>query len=238
MSKVKILTFKEVPPGTVFVTGFAGFGMVGYLTVDYLINKLRPERVGFVITKYLPDTVSYSPSYGIETPFELYLYENRVLFLHNRWLPHPLERSYFARAIAKWLKKVKVKYALLVGGLDKSFQKDPSSKMMWVKTSHYSGELPEEQSLPEGLHIVGPLALLLAMMEVEGIPALTILPFCESARQDPRAAAVAVDYISRRLGINVDTKELIERANLIERELEKLQRLMEARTSHKESHYM
>ncbi len=238
MSKVKVLTLKEVPPGIVFVTGFAGFGMVGYLAVDYLVNKLKPERVGFVLTKYLPDTVSYSPEYGIETPFELYLYDNRVLILHNRWLPHPLERSYFARGIAKWLKRIKVRYALLIGGLDKSFQKDPNSRMMWAKTSHYVGEVPNEKNLPEGLHIVGPLALLLAAMEVEGLPALTILPFCESARQDPRAAAVAVEYISKRLNIKIDTKELIERANLIERELEKLQRLVETKTTYKESHYM
>ncbi len=238
MSKVKVVTFRDIPPGTVFVTGFAGFGMVGYLAVDYLVNKLQPERVGFIVTKYLPDTVSYSPRYGIETPFELYLYEDRVLILHNRWLPHPLERGYFAKAITKWLKKIKIKYALLIGGLDKTFQKEPNSKLMWVKTSHYKGEVPEEKNLPEGLHIVGPLALLLAMMEIEGLPALTILPFCESARQDPRAAAVAVEYVSNKLNLPIDTKELIERATVIERELEKLQRLMESKSTYKESHYM
>ncbi len=228
---------------TVMVTGFMGFGLVGYITVDFLVNKLKPEKIGYIVTRLMPDQVSYSEERGLELPFEVYYLKREegksLVILHNRWIPHPLDRFAYARFVVKWAKRRNVEALYAFGGLDNSYKEEPSERLRWVKTSWYQGPLPEAKPMKGGLKVVGPLAHLLEAAEIWRLPALALLPFCESMRQDPRASAIGLEEFSKLVGLELDTKELIEKAEQIEKELETLrQMMMSTATSGRESHYM
>ncbi|UXD21094.1 carboxylate-amine ligase [Ignicoccus pacificus DSM 13166] len=242
MKKVKYVPLKDAPTnfeGYVLVTGFMGFGYVGYLATEYLVNKLNMRKVGFFITKYLPDQVSYSERNGLELPFELYLDEkNKLLVLLNRWIPHEVERFRYADYVVRWSIKHGIVKVYGLGGLDKSFKEEPSETLRWIKTSAYEGPLPDAKPMPEGLKVVGPLAHLLASSEIRGLPMLALLPFCESSRQDPRASATGIVELAKLLNIQVDVSDLMKRAELIEKEIEKLKKVIEMSSGGRESHYM
>ncbi|MEM1699691.1 MAG: PAC2 family protein, partial [Sulfolobales archaeon] len=76
-------------------------------------------------------------------------------------------------------------------------------------------ELPES-SLPRGLYIVGPLALLTMALETRGIPTLIVLPYTDPSKYDPKAASVAVERISKLLGLSIDVAELLEHSKIVE----------------------
>jgi len=221
------------------ITGFMGFGYVGYLSTEYLIKKLNMTKVGFFVTKYMPDQVSYSDKNSLELPFELYYdKKNNLLVLINRWIPHEVERFRYADYVVRWAKKNGLKAIFGLGGLDKNFKEDVNEVLRWVKTTAYRGPLPNAKPMPEGLKVVGPLAHLLAAAEIRSLPMLALLPFCESSRQDPRASAMGIIELAKLLNIEIDVTDLVKRAESIEREIEKLRKVIEMSSAGRESHYM
>ncbi|NPA84650.1 MAG: proteasome assembly chaperone family protein [Crenarchaeota archaeon] len=243
MKRVRYVPIEGAPQdfeGSIMVTGFMGFGLVGFIATDFLVNKLEPQKVGYFVTKYLPEQISYSEKNGIELPFELYFKEvdgKKLLILMNRWTPVSVERFAYADFVIKWAKKRGVEALYTFGGLDNNYREDPKERLRWVKTSYYKGPLPEAKPMTGGLKVVGPLALILAAAETRGFPALALLPFCESMRQDPRASAVGLEEFAKLVGLKLDVRELVERAESIEKELDKLRKMMEV-GSGRESHYM
>ncbi len=209
----------------VYVTGFRGYGLVGYITTLYLAEKLKCERIGVVITRYMPEAVTTDGG-RIVAPFEiLACFDGRLLVQVNHDIPHERERTFFAEAIAKWLREIDVSEAILVGGFDARFKKS-SEELRWLATRASRRKL-EEPIMEKGLYVIGPLALLTLFADLYNIPAIVILPYTEAMRPDPRAAAVAVRKIASIIGFEIDVGELLEEAERIEKMIESMEKRRE-----------
>ena len=202
------------------VTGFPGFGYVGTIAVRYLVRKLNAVKVGNVFTRYMPDFTALD-DYGMVTPFEIFVHVGSgTVYLLNNVIPYTPERQSFVEAVVDWFTSVGGSRAILVGGLNSRFRTG-SEELSWLCLNNCGWSL-EEPQLPKGLYIVGPLALLTMALDSRRIPTLIVLPYTDPGRYDPRAASVAVDRISRLLGLGVDVSELLEHSKLIEEAEEKL----------------
>jgi uncharacterized protein len=202
------------------VTGFPGFGYVGTIAVRYLVKKLNAVKVGNVFTRYMPDFTALD-DYGMVTPFEIFAHpDSGTIYLLNNVIPYTPERQSFVEAVVDWFTSVGGSRAILIGGLNSRFRVG-SEELSWLCLNNCGWSL-EEPQLPKGLYIVGPLALLTMVLDSRRIPTLIILPYTDPGKYDPRAASVAVDRISRLLGLRVDVTELLEHSKLIEEAEEKL----------------
>lgn len=215
----------------VFVTGFKGFGMVGYISVVHMAEKLNCSRVGAVLTKYMPEAVTVE-DYGVTYPFEIFACREGdlaliLLLCHD--IPSGQERSVFAEAVIRWVKRLGVDEAVFFGGFDSRY-KVGEENLRWVKTSACGREL-EEPMMASGLYIVGPLALLTMYAELYHVPALVLLPYAEASRPDPRAAAIAIEKFSELYGVSIGVEELYEKARIIEEEMIKLEEQKEKSTA-------
>ncbi|MCC6062834.1 MAG: PAC2 family protein [Desulfurococcales archaeon] len=200
----------------ILITGFPGFGATGYITTRYLVEALKMKRIGFIMTRYMPDTVSIEGDTGFVFPHEIYSgLDGKVFVLVNQAVPMPVEKDEFAEAIVRWARKNSFNEMILVGGLDSEIRKSPDDMLRWIGNSHCRRKI-EEPVMEKGLVIVGPLATLLMYSEIIGLPALAILPYAERNRPDPRAAAVAVSKIAKILNTEIDVSELIKHAETIE----------------------
>jgi len=84
-----------------FITGFKGYGLVGYLATLYLAQELGCRRSGVVLTRYMPEAVTVDEQ-GLVPPFELYscsMGDLGIVIQVNHDLPHPMDRTRFADAI-------------------------------------------------------------------------------------------------------------------------------------------
>ncbi len=197
------------------VTGFPGFGYVGTIAVRYMVKKLNALKIGNVFTKYMPDFIAVE-DYGIVTPFELFAHrDSGVLFLLNNVIPHASERQAFVEAVADWFYSIGGRKAILIGGLNQKFRVSEREELSWLCLNECEWELPETP-LPRGLYVVGPLALLAMALETRAVPTLLILPYTDPSRYDPKAASVAVDRISKILGLPIDVGELVEQSRIVE----------------------
>ncbi len=229
VNKVEVILTENVDlKGSVFVTGFAGFGGTGYIATKHLVEQLNMRRIGFVKTRYVPE-ITWLSNYGIAMPFEIFYHDaSKLVVLLNHGEIHERERSVYADVVTSWIKSVGARLVILIGGLDKQYKKG-DEKLRWLATSKCEIKL-DDPMMDKGLYIVGPLALMILFSEMKGIPALVILPYAEAMRPDPLAAAVAVEKISEIIGVEVDTSKLREDARIIEEELKRMDEYQERLT--------
>jgi uncharacterized protein len=217
-----------IKPGSTFVCGFHGIGEVGFLSTAHLTRALNAERVGFIKSDMLPLFVSMENE-KLVLPFEIYSYPKKnLVFLVPRFQPHQSEQWGFVDRLADWIIKSKFTEVLLLGGLDASFKED-DEEMRCVPTSAYQPQI-ERWSIPlleEGLFVAGPLALLLAELEMKNIAGIGVLTYATRGRPDPRAAATMLEKINAIYGLDVSVDLLLEESKEIER-LEKMRRSIES----------
>jgi uncharacterized protein len=229
-SKFEIILKKgfDIKPGSTFICGFHGIGEVGFLSTAHLTRALNAERVGFIKSDMLPLFVSMENE-TLVLPFEIYSYSPKnLVFLVPRFQPHQSEQWGFVDRLADWIIKSEFSEALLLGGLDASFKED-EEEMRCVPTSAYEPMI-EKWSIPlleEGLFVAGPLALLLAGLEMKDTAGIGVLTYATRGRPDPRAAATMLEKINTVYDLNVSVDLLLEESKEIER-LEKMRRSIES----------
>ncbi len=218
----------KIEPGSTFVCGFHGLGEVGFLSTAHLTRTLNAERVGFIKSDMLPLFVSMEND-RLVLPFEIYSYaEKNMIFFVPRFQPHQSEQWSWIDRLAKWIIDCRFSEILLLGGLDSSFKED-NEDMRCVPTTAYRPML-DKWSVPlleEGLFVAGPLALLLAELEMRDVPAIGLLTYATRGRPDPRSAATMLERINQVYGIKADVDQLLEESKEIER-LEKMRKSIES----------
>lgn len=214
---------------SIFITGYPGFGLVGFLASKHIVSELGLKKIGFVTTRYMMEVTYYSSKLGIVYPYELYFGNvegRRILVLLNHTIPHERERTIYIDTVCKWLKSIGISSSILIGGLDPRVRESENETFRWLPFSGFRGELDAPKLVEK--YIVGPLALTLLFLNAYEVPGAVILAYTEMYRPDPRASAVAVKAVSQLLGLEIDTKKLLEEASIIEALEEEKERILEA----------
>ena len=208
--------------GTSLIAGFHGIGATGYWTVKFLITELRAERRCFIDYEHAPAVASQLDG-RIATPYEIFTTRNLSL-LKAEVSPVRERENEFYRQLADWIMGSGVKEVALVGGLDESLKSDDNRyKLAMTSAFTATGGAPGEPVFEEDRMIVGPVASLLNAFEMNSFPAVAVLAYSNTERVDPRAAAAAVEFLSKRYGFTANTGPLIKGAEVIESELKMLE---------------
>ncbi|MEM0030945.1 MAG: PAC2 family protein [Desulfurococcaceae archaeon] len=203
---------------SILITGFQGFGLVGYLTTLHLVRELKLRKIGFIKTRYMPDVTMYTREHGLQYPFEVYFGtagDHRVIVVVHNGTPLEKERTSYAEYLASLAKQFEVKEVILVGGLTQELRDNPDEKYRWIPINNTSIVLNNAKILEEK-YVIGPLALAMMFIQAYGIKGVVILPFTEPYRPDPKAGAAAVEAIAQILGLSISVQKLIEEAAIIE----------------------
>jgi len=223
MLSIRIVLNKNVSfDGCTFISGFHGIGLTGFIAVKHMVKQLDAEKIGFIETKLLPPFVSMDGD-EIVTPFEFFRHSNFV-FLVVEAPPHAREQYLFSTFLADWIVKSNFSKAILIGGLDKRFKRNEDLLYKFAMTRAFKRKFSSQSFPPleKELHAFGLLALLLARLEIRDFPALAVLPYADASRPDPFAAAMAIKFVNKFCNLDVDVSELIEEAERIESEVNKL----------------
>jgi len=224
----------EPVDGRVFVTGFHGIGLVGYIAVRHLAQQCR--RVGFLSAPWDPPSVTITDTLELMVNGELYACDRGIMALViNYGIPNAATAMRrFAQGLARWVVEAGFSEAVLFGGLDSSFRQG-QDRLRVVKVGGFRGKDVGAPHMEPKLSVVGPLAIMLETFDSLGFPALAVLPYADPNRPDPAAASVALEFLSSLYGIKVDVEELKQLAREYERMIEAAMR----RTTREESpHYI
>jgi uncharacterized protein len=235
---VDIVLKESLPKDSVFVTGFQGMGITGYIAIKHMVHTLNAKPLGFVMLRKMPPYV-WMEGNRLATPIQFFGYQNFIFMLVEFMPPMP-DLYVFIDKICEWASKKFVE-AFLIGGLDLRVRKEgESEKAKFAATTKAVDRVLKlgYKILNRGLYITGPLALMLMKFEQLDFPAIAVLAYANASRPDPMAAAIAIQYFSEIYGVKVDTDQLVRDAQRIEAEIEESLRRRQERVTEMSTLYI
>lgn len=217
MEKVEIVeTGVEPAPKAPVIVGFPEVGLVGSIAVSHTINTLGLAEVGYI------DSEQFSPVVVVhrgrpKPPARIYANKKLVAITSEVPIPVTSIRP-LTRSLVEWFKKRETSLVLIVGGVahpERAGIETP--KVYGVSVNEKSDKLLGEYGvtrLDEGI-LAGSHGMLLWSCGEAGIHTIYLMAEAHYGYPDPGAAASVVSICNKILGLNIDTKPLLEQEEQI-----------------------
>lgn len=207
------ISLDKKPLGATLIEGFPGFGLVGVIATEFLIEHLEAEKIGRVWTDKLQPMVAVHGSEVIEPIGIYYAPKQKILLFHV----HPFATLGgiewgLADIIEKLAKDLKVKEVISLEGVG-AFNKNKESTAYYYSKDKKRWSKTGVQELKEGI-IMGVTGALL--LNLKTVPLSCIFAETQSGLPDSRAAAKVIEVLDGYLGLDVDYKPLIKKAEELE----------------------
>ncbi len=212
-----ILTKK--PKDVILIEGFPGFGLIGTIVTEYLIDHLDCESIGTIISEEIPPMVALHKGEVVQPVEIFYNKKFNMVFLHVVTNPAGLEWQ-FSEVVLKLANMLEAKEIVSVEGVGSANQDEPP------KTFYYSNsekikkdfERMNVDELQEGV-IMGVTGTILLKAKNMKQTMSCIFAETHSAMPDSKAAAAVIRVLDKYLGLNVDPKPLEKQAEQFESKL-------------------
>ncbi len=216
-----LITLSKKPTNVAIVEGFPGFGLVGTITTEYLLQHLECELIGSHIFEELAATLTI---HGGKILYPLSIYYNKkynLVIIHSIISTSGIEWK-LQKIIEDIAQQTKAKEIISLEGVGST------QPLRQPKSFYYTQHQPAAKKLSvlaeplnEGI-IIGITSALL--LKTNGVPVVALFADTASSLPDSKAAAKLIELLHGYLGIDVDTKPLLEMAKKFE---EKIKGLLE-----------
>ncbi|MDO8740467.1 MAG: PAC2 family protein [Candidatus Woesearchaeota archaeon] len=211
------------PKNPIIIEGFPGFGLVGTIATEFLIEHLKCEQIGKYYFDDLPATIAIHEGKVVDPIGIFYNKKYNIAIIHSISAVAGMEWK-AADLIIEIAKQLTAKELIClegVGGLNTELSEENrvffNSNNAKIKKDLESTGIKE---LKEGI-IIGVTSALLLKAE---FPLACIFAEAHTNLPDSRASAQIIKVLDKYLGLEVDYKPLLEQAHKFE---EKLKGLLE-----------
>ncbi len=207
------------PQNVVILGGFPGFGLVGTITSEYLIDHLQAEKIGSVWFSEMNAMIAIHDSKIVE-PFGIFYSKkyNLVVF-HAITNVAGLEWK-IAMAMQELASKLKAKEIICIEGVGGMPGKKSTGKYYYYSNKNKKKwESIGVTNMSEGI-VVGPTASM--MLKMKKFPISCVFAETASNLPDSRAAANTIKALDSYLGLKVDYRPLLKKAEVFEGKLKGL----------------
>lgn len=201
---------------TTVILGFSGYGSVGNVVLNHLIETLPVTSIGFW------GSISWFHQGNLETPITIYTLDinsteikDKIVLVASR-LPVPVV-GYDALpdAFWKWLSEEilswKAKRYIVIGGLREDIRKTTDEE--WtslIPTPMYTELYGTQRTFKDQQTIKGPLNFLLTEGTAFQQSVLAILSYCNTYDIDIDASVLALKELEKIVGDNLHSDKLVE----------------------------
>lgn len=212
------IILKKNPKNPIIIEGFPGFGLVGTITTEFLIDVLKAERIGSIRMKEAPPMVAIHQG-NIVRPMGIYYDEKyNLVILHVMANVANLEWD-VATELLKLAKTLDAKQIISIEGVGSpGLEGDPSS--YYHSTDATASKKFKDagiKPLKEGI-VMGVTATLLLQVDHD-FPMSCIFAETHSNMPDSKASAKIIEVLDKILGMNIDYKPLLEQAEKFEKKI-------------------
>ena len=204
----------------VIFAGFVGAGLVGTISVDYIINKLDMKEIGFLRSKHLPPSTVFMQG-RLRHPFRLYTNKDGNICAIICEIIINREGLYtIASVILDWAEKHGSNEIVILDGVGSS----KHDKKAFCAAEVDLCRVMEEHGIkmiPQGF-ITGISGGILNECLIRKIRGVTLLAKADEKMPDTLASVTLIDAVNKVYGIDVDTKDLKKQKNQIGSELKEL----------------
>ncbi len=205
--------------GRTLITGFHGIGLVGFIAMDYMVRKLKAEKVGWAFENDMPSVVFASPG-DLEMPIEFYKKDDLIFMKVNAIMERDVMNSFISRLVPA-IKKKGIREMVVIGGLA------VNEKGVFGISNEKGKDLMKKLKLKRiqtDVTVFGPMASMMIYGEAEKIAAACILPNAKTNLPDPEAASRAIKKIAKAYSFRITTKDLEKEAVRIQNRVKELEK--------------
>lgn len=206
------ILLEKRPKNPIIIEGFPGFGLVGTIATEFLIEHLKAIQIGKIIIHESPPVVAIHNSKVVEPLGIFYDKKNNIVILHAVSNISGLEWK-ISDILTKLVKDLNAKEVIGIEGVGGStITKEINAFYISYKDGFSKVGI---EPLKEGI-IMGVTGALLLKKK---LPLSCIFIETHSRLPDSRAAAKAIEILDRYIGLKVDYKPLIKQAEKFEDKL-------------------
>ena len=208
------------PKNCTIIEGFPGFGLIGTIASEFLIDHMKTEQIGKILFNDMPAMVAIHEGKVVEPLGIFYNQKYNIVIMHAITAPLHFEWD-MATVVSKVAADLSAKEIISLEGVG-SGEDSEGSRVFYYSNDEGSAKLFEKiglRPLKEGI-IMGVTGAV--MLRVEK-PAVSCL-FAEthSNLPDSKAAAKIIEALDKYLGMDLSTQPLLEQAQKFEEKLKTL----------------
>ena len=215
------------PKNCIIIEGFPGFGLVGTIASEFLIEHLKTEQIGKIIFNDMPAMVAIHENKVVEPLGVFYNDKFNLVILHTITAATHYEWE-MASTINKIAADLGAKEIISLEGVG-SGEDSVDTRVFYYSSNEKNAKLFEKagiKALKEGI-IIGVTGAVL--LRVEKVPISCLFAETHSNLPDSKAAAKIIEALDKYLGMDIDYKPLLDEAVKFEQKLKTiLQKSQEA----------
>ena len=193
-------------PSILFV-GIPGPGLIGILSLNYVIHSLDMEIVGEIEHSDLSNII-FIDNGELYGPVRIYKKNTIHVVISDVPIDYALAED-FTDAIIDFVKKNKIDMIVVLSGIHAADRNLSNPKTYGLVTNDKLDEVLYENEIPKFLSgmIAGPDATILTKLKSSSIPTIVLYTECNFFFPDPEAAVHSINTISRIMKIGIDVTE-------------------------------
>jgi len=210
---------KTVLKSPIIFAGFVGAGLVGPISVGYVIDKLKMEEIGYLRSRHLPPSCVFMQG-RLRHPFRFYANSDGTICAIICEITLPFGLHDIVNTILDWAEK-KGSHEIVI--LDGVASKSHDDKAFCAAEEDLCRVMEDNdiKMIPQGF-ITGVAGGLLNECLVRKIQGVTLLVKANDKGPDPLAAATLVKAVNRAYHMNIDTTELRKEKKRIDADFKEL----------------
>jgi uncharacterized protein len=199
------------------IDGFPGFGLVGTITTEYLINTLNAKKIGLIYTEEIQPMVAIHEG-KLVSPIGIYhdeKYNLVIIHIMTNVKGMEWEMGDFLLQISQ---ELKAKEIISIEGVGTPVPTEDTKVYHYSNFSegHKKFNQVKVPPLQEGI-ILGVTATLLLQAKEADVSCIFVET--HSNLPDSKAAAKAIEVLDKYLNLKVDYKPLLEEAEKFEKKI-------------------
>ncbi|MBR9690887.1 proteasome assembly chaperone family protein [Candidatus Woesearchaeota archaeon] len=215
------IVLEKKPRKPIVVEGFPGFGLIGTIATEFLIESLKAKIIGRFEYDELPATLAIHQGKIVHPMGIFYSKEHNLVILHTILNTMGFEWK-TADSVMKMCKELNASEIISIEGVAGLMPTE-----MEPKTYYFSEDSKKASKLAQtGLEplkesiIVGVTGALLLK---SNIPISCLFAQTMSTLPDSKAAASIIEALDKYLGLTIDIEPLFKRAEEFEKKIRKIQ---------------
>ena len=215
---MKLILTKK-PKNVTIIEGFPGFGLIGTIATEFLMEHLETEKIGIVEIEEIPAMIAIHDNKVIEPISFHYNKKHNVVLVHAINVGRNLGWK-LADMIGQLANELSAKEIISLEGVGSP---NAEGGRIFYYTTRIGTATKKLEGIAKPLNegiIVGVTGALLARST--STPLLALFAEARGNLPDSKAAAHIIEALGSYTGLNIDPKPLLKQAQLFEKKLKGL----------------
>ena len=213
------LVLNKKPRGAKIIEGFPGFGLIGTIATEYIINHLDCELIGKFWFDELPATVAIHEEKLVNPIGIYYNKKNHLVIIHSISAASGVEWK-AADLVLKVARQIGSKEIISLEGVASPMMVEAS------RVFYYSNRETKKKSIEKrGIEVLKEgiiMGITSALMLKSEMPITCFFAETHSNLPDSKSAARIIEILDKYLGLGIDPKPLLKQAESFEKKLKAL----------------